>query len=163
MEYCKITNRVIRSFYESDREYPSSLLRPILGYDSENNVVDKFLVCRVKQNRDSGIIESVEGPFEIYQQRIDNDENGEFVKPVIESDEGFAPISYEPGTSIMEFTSLYVQVREFAFEKNLSDAQKKALRRLVTIYELFFNREIRILYHRYGARFFEWACEVVKE
>lgn len=163
MEYNEIINRAMDAFYESGRDFPSTMLCPILEHDNEGNVVDRFLMCDVVRNFQNGKIEGIDGPYEIYQQRTDTDTIGEFLKPeqVRSTPKEKAP-PLADGVSISEFSALYLQVREFVFKKQITNAQAEALVRLLTIYEELFEAEFQALYQSYGAGFFDWAHSTVR-
>lgn len=164
MEYREIISRAMKSFFENDRSFPSSLLYPILGYDNNGSIVDKFLVCKMTRNEGNGSIEKIEPPTEIYQQKIDTLDIGEFVEPISATDaDSKWELNYDRETSIGDFTELYMKVREFVFTDIKGEEQRSVLKKLVTIYDVLFDRKIRKLYHKYSHHFFKWAYKELKE
>lgn len=162
MRYSELTERVLRDFFVEKKDYPQDLLYPILKYDTVGNVMDMFMVCALVRNEDGSICQ-IEEPSEFYM--LDSrTQQSRFIRNMNASDESdVTERTEEADTSIEEFTSLYMSLRDFAFGEHLSGEQKEVLRKMVYIYDVLFEEKVRRLYHKYSCEFFLWAYRILAE
>ncbi len=158
MEYGKLIERVMNAFYEQSKNPPNDMYLPILAYNKKGQEVDRFIVFSVVDKEKN--LYRIETVFQITV----NGEEYEFL-----SEEDFAeqesPIEESLPTletQGIEFIKLYMKVREFAFQDELNEEQKKEIKKIVFIYDKVFEQMERTLYHKYGKDFFSWAYESIK-
>lgn len=162
MNYSELRERVLSDFCTAGKKYPRDLLYPILKYGAVGDVMDMFMVCALVRNED-GSIYQIEDPSEFYLLDL-HTQQSRFVRNMNASDESdVTERTEEADTSIEEFTSLYMSLRDFAFGEHLSGEQKEVLRKMVYIYDVLFEEKVRWLYHKYSCEFFLWAYRILAE
>lgn len=161
MKYRDLLNRVIACFNKNGRDFPKNLFYPIPVYDATVGVMDQFLVCNVIRERKTGNIQKIEGPTDIYFNSV-LDNTGYFAVSIEELPSfNLRSIDVPKNTSIDEFPEIYMKVRDFAFSRELSAEQTELLAKLVAVYDSLFEDEVKLIYHKFNASFFDWAYDVL--
>ncbi len=160
MTYGELISRAFDVYYENGRNYPANLLYPVVSSNNEKVAVDIFMDCYVLRDQTGKVIQ-IKEPLEILSCTLDG-KSAEFVNAsTIDGNYWLASPKFDISSSIDDFQELYMQVRQFVFMDCLSIEQLEALKKLLYIYDCLFEQELKDIYHRFGAKFFEWAYHVL--
>lgn len=160
MNYTDLLNRVFNAFYDSGKDFPASLLLPILVKELGGDVADMFMTCQVKRN-DVGDIIDADLPDEFLINNVKSNEiNFISLEPDISQlNVAETRISQEKSISIAleEFKKEYMAVRDFVFYNMLTSDETNSLRTVVSFYDKVSAPIIKRIYHAYAQDFFNWA------
>ena len=160
MEYSELICRVFDAFDENDKDFPNDIIFPILRYDFSGNIVDMFIACSPIRNLTNGQVEKIESIDDVLFYGVKNN-SVDFVS-LDEGEEAVFDFSkFKINDSSNDFTSLYMQAREFVFCENLTKEQKQILKSLISIYDDSNEEEVAKIYRKYGCDFYKWAYEVL--
>lgn len=161
MEYKELIKKVVEDFDDADKPFPQDLMYPILVCDDNGNVSDLFMTFNLYRNKD-GSIQTIGEPIDIYINDVHSNQ-GKVVDDIdISHCCPAQDINMSANTSIIEFTTLYMQIREFAFEEILTPIQLETLQKIVYIYDDLFEATVSDVYHKYGGVFFDWAYKLLE-
>lgn len=160
MNYTDLLNKVFGAFYDNGKDFPSSLLFPILTKDSNGDVVDMFMACQVKRN-DIGEIIDADMPENILVNVVKNNEmNFISIEPdntQLSLTENCISRGDRIYIDVEEFKKAYMAVRDVAFYDMLTSNETSSLRTVINFYDKVSAPQIRKIYHAYGQDFFNWA------
>ncbi len=163
MNYNELSEKVFNAFYENDKDYPSNLFYPILTRSKEGIVFDQFINCIVRRD-EKGCISEIKGPIDICVHRVTDDQI-EFLDLIEANNNSSEAVSNSLDESVTvtinEFADLYMSLREFAFQKDISEAQISVVKKMLKFYNEICEKEIKKIYHKYSQSFFIWANEVI--
>lgn len=164
MNYTDLLNRVFNAFYDSGKDFPASLLLPILVKDLGGDVADMFMTCQVKRN-DVGDIIDADLPDEFLINNVKSNEINFISLEPDTSQLNLAEtrISQEKSISIglEEFKKEYMAVRDFVFYNMLTSDETNSLRTVVSFYDKVSAPIIKGIYHAYAQDFFNWAYKKI--
>ena len=161
MEYNTLIKKVVDDFDNADKPFPQNLMYPILVCDKSKSVSDLFMVFDLIRNED-GSIHTIGASNGMYLYNV-HANKGMVIDDIDTSH--WCPVQnvdLSVKTSIVEFTRLYMNVRDFAFEEKLAPGQVETLRKIVYIYDKILESKVRDIYHKYGGVFFDWAYKLLE-
>lgn len=164
MNYNELTEKIFDAFYGNDKDYPSNLFYPILTQSKEGIVFDQFINCIVRRDK-NGRISEIKGPIDICVHRVTDDQI-EFLDLIEANNNSSEEASNYLDESVMvtlnEFADLYMSLREFAFQKDISEAQISVVKKMLKFYNEICEKEIKEIYHKYSQSFFAWANNIIQ-
>ena len=156
MIYSDIIQSAMDGFYDNDMEFPRNISFPI-PIIKDGKIYDLFFVTQSTSDSHNPIDLSI-----LYIQNA-SDTKEVFIYDKSQDIENF--ISKKTSIDIpifnesvsISFPILYERVRQYAFDNNITDEQKKDAIHLAAFYEHQLERNYNELYYRLSPSFFSWV------